>query len=123
MNNEPLRNKRKKRIAETDAVEPPWGQRKVAVVEKWSLWGGGVIFFGGCEIFIQNILTLFVPIQRKSTERKIKINVALKGSSLVAFAVLVRYTVRQFDVRFWQLGRVSVAFDSAVLERWPVSTG
>ena len=80
-------------------------------------------FFGGCEIFIQNILTLFVPIQRKSTERKIKINVALKGSSLVVFAVLVRYTVRQFDVRFWQLGRVSVAFNSAVLGRWPVSTG
>ena len=44
---EKLRNKRKKRIAETDAVQPPWGQRKVAVVEKWSLWGGGVSFFGG----------------------------------------------------------------------------
>lgn len=65
---EKLRNIRKKRVAETDTVEPPWVQRKEGVVEKWPLWGGGVIFFGGCEIFIQNVLTLFVPIQRKSTK-------------------------------------------------------
>jgi len=36
--------------------QSPWGQRKVAVAERWPLWGGmGVIwhlfFYGGATIF------------------------------------------------------------------------
>ena len=31
----------------TSSYRPPWGQNKVAVVERWPLWGGrGVIYFG-----------------------------------------------------------------------------
>ena len=42
---------------------PPWGQKKVAVVERWSLWRDrGVIWhlflFLGCNIFCQKILIL-----------------------------------------------------------------
>ena len=48
--------------SQTSPQRPPWGQKKVAVVERWPLWGGrGVLrqfFCRECFLVLKLVLTL-----------------------------------------------------------------
>jgi len=90
----------------TSPQRPPWGQRKVAIVQRWPLCGGRCViwqffFFWGCNIFFKKCL--FMHIYCKYIKQKLIRN---------------RDQLHMVQIRFGDLKVVSGILYTLFISRW-----